>query len=201
MERLGYDFWDVEKESGEPVSIQDGKTLRLTMENLEGVKKTVLSACRDIESKGRLTRAFDELPHVMLQEAVNETLSRLREANPKSYGTFLRSLCEWENAGGNRDPELQSYAFERLLENGSSMEELLSSRWSSGALEWMATKGYREFIIRYFGESENGPDDELGPFVKSINVKGMKELFADAKEYWKIRQKQRQSVDPAVRSR
>lgn len=41
--------------------------------------------------------------------------------------------------------------------------------------------------------------DDLGPFAKSINVKGMKELFADAHEYWKIRQKQKRSVDPAVR--
>ncbi len=28
----------------------------------------------------------------------------------------------------------------------------------------------------------------------------MKELFADAYEYWKIRQKQKRSVDPAIRA-
>lgn len=28
----------------------------------------------------------------------------------------------------------------------------------------------------------------------------MKELFADAYEYWKIRQRQKRSVDPAIRS-
>lgn len=116
MERLGYDFWDVEKTTGKPVLIQNGKTLRVTLENLGGIEKAVLGACDDADRKKKVSAAFANIPLVMLQEAVNETLAELRESDRSGYEAFLRSVCEWKNEAGKHDPELQSYAFERLVE-------------------------------------------------------------------------------------
>lgn len=150
MERLGYDFWDVEKATGKSILIQDGKTLRVTLENLNGIEKAILNACDDVERKAKVSKAFSELPLVMLQEAVNDTLVELRASKPDEYLAVLHSLSEWKGAGGEHDPELQSYVFERLMESRFPWETLLRSEWSTGALEWMATKGYREMVIRYF---------------------------------------------------
>lgn len=116
MERLGYDFWDVEKTTGKPILVQDGKTLRVTLENLAGIEKALLEACVDNEIKVRISKSFNELPHVMLQEAVSEMLEELRLTNRTGYSAFLRSVCGWKNDAGKYDPELQSYAFERFVE-------------------------------------------------------------------------------------
>ncbi len=199
MERLGYDFWDIRKGIDGGAVIPDGKTLRVTPDNVLGLKKAVVDTCTDINVRRRLSRAFDELPLITLQEAINETFADLREREPENYVTILRTLCGWKDASGHHDDELQSYSFERLIELGISWEELIRTEWSSGALEWMATKRHREFVIRYFGESEDGPAADIGPFAKSINIKGMKELFSDAHAYWKARKKQKRSVDPFIR--
>lgn len=116
MERLGYDFWDVEKTTGKSILIQDGKTLRVTLENLNGIEKAILNACDDVERKAKVSKAFSELPLVMLQEAVNDTLVELRASKPDEYLFVLRSLCEWKDDTGRHDSELQSHAFERLVE-------------------------------------------------------------------------------------
>lgn len=150
MERLGYDFLDIEKATGKPILIQNGKTLRVTLENLGGIEKAVLNACEDADRKKRISKAFSELPLILLQEAVNEVLEEMHASKPAEYLAVLRSLCEWKDAKGKHDPELQSYVFERLVENRFPWETLLQWEWSTGALEWMATKGYREMVIRYF---------------------------------------------------
>lgn len=150
MERLGYDFWDVEKATGKPILIQNGKTLRVTLENLAGIEAAILGACDGADRKKKASIAFANLPLIMLQEAVNDMLGALRTSKPDEYLSVLRFLSEWKGAEGKHDPELQSYVFERLMENGFPWEALLRSEWSTGALEWMATKGYREMVIRYF---------------------------------------------------
>lgn len=150
MERLGYDFLDVEKATGKPLLIQSGKTLRVTLENLGGIEKAILDACENAERKAKISKAFSELPLIMLQEATNEVIAELEKTDRAQYLAVLRSLCEWKDSKGKHDPELQSYVFERLVENRFPWETLLQWEWSTGALEWMATKGYREMVIRYF---------------------------------------------------
>lgn len=117
MERLGYDFWDVEKATGIPILIQDGKTLRITLENLAGIEKAILNACDDADRKKKISNAFANLPLVMLQEAVNDMLGVLRASKPDEYLVVLRSLSEWKATEEKHDPELQSYVFERLMES------------------------------------------------------------------------------------
>lgn len=117
MERLGYDFLDIEKATGKPVLIQNGKTLRVTLENLDGVEKAILDACDDAGRKAKISKAFSEFPLIMLQEAANEVIAELEKTDRAQFLTVLRSLCEWKDAKGKRDPELQAYVFERLIEN------------------------------------------------------------------------------------
>lgn len=135
------------------------------------------------------------MPLACLQEAVNAGLEKLESESRESYVRFLFSLMGKD--GGN-DTEIQKFVFFKLVKLDGSVVRLLEKKWNSKVLEWMAAKNYREFVIRYFGETEEGPSASAWMFSKAFMCKATEGLYESACQYWKARKKQKRSVDPFI---
>lgn len=106
------------------------------------------------------------------------------------------SLIEGE---AGKDADTQKFVFTKLVRLDGAVVRLLEKKWNSKIVEWMATKNYREFVIKYFGETEEGPSASAWMFSKSFQNKETEGLYDSACQYWKARRKQKRSVDPFVR--
>lgn len=158
----------------------------------------VLATAVTEDEKTAIGEALGSAPLACLQEAVNAGLEKLEAESPESYARFLFSLMEKD--GGN-DAEMQKFVFSKFVKLDGPIVGLLEKKWNSKVLEWMAAKNYREFVIKYFGETEEGPQDSAWMFSKAFISKETEGLYESACQYWKARKKQKRSVDPAIRER
>jgi hypothetical protein len=198
FERSGYDFVDFDRNSKNALPA-DGKTLRVTPENLPEIVR-VFSDGLSPKGKSEIAFAMSSLPLIAVQEAVHTVMRDVAVANPEAYETLLLRLSNVRSdKNGMPDGHCQTYAFERLAESGYDPARLAEMDWGDASANWSVAMGYREFVVRHFGEKDEDPASRFAAFAKVASAKGAERLFADVGEYWKARKKQKRSVDPFVR--
>lgn len=154
-----------------------------------------MAVATDGKERAAMSEALAAFPLACLQEAVNAGLEKLESASPESYARFLFSLIDGD---GEKSADTQKFVFSKLAKLDGAAVRLLEKKWNSKIVEWMTTKNYREFVIKYFGETDEGPSASAWMFSKSFQNKETEGLYDSACQYWKARKKQKRSVDPFV---